>query len=151
MQVKITAKLNSLRMSPQKVRLVTGLVRKMGVEEALAQLSFLQKDAALPVKKLLESGIANAKHNYNIEKDKLKIENITVDEGKILYRWMPRAMGRATPLRKRSSHITLILIGEKEEETVKKDVVDTNKKIVKKEKIKKVLKTKNNLKTKSNK
>ena len=108
---------------------------------------FLKKDAALPVKKLLESAVANAKHNYNIKEDTLKIENITADEGKILYRWMPRAMGRATPIRKRSSHIILTLVADKKEEEKKEKEtkeIKTEKKVAKKAVKKTNLKTKNN-------
>lgn len=115
MQVKTTAKLNNLRMSPQKVRLIVDLIRGLSVEEALTQLQFSSKNAALPVKKLLKSAIANAKHNHNLKIETLKIDSIRVDEGKTLYRWMPRAMGRATPLRKRNSHIILVLVGDQEQ------------------------------------
>jgi len=108
----VTAKLNQLRMSPRKVRLVTDLVCGRKVSLALAQLENMTKDAALPVLKLLRSAIANAKHNYKMKEEDLRIKNITVDGGAILYRWMPRAMGRATPIRKRSSHITITIEGE---------------------------------------
>ena len=134
-------------MTPQKVRLVAGLVRGLDVNKALEQLQFSSKQAALPVKKLIESAVANAKHNHHVKEETLKVETIFVDEGSVLKRWMPRAMGRATPLRKKSSHITVVLSGEadetkkssKKEKEVKVEetetkVEKTEKKITKKDK-----------------
>jgi len=120
MKVQTKAQLKHLRMTPQKVRLVAGLVRGLDVNKALEQLQFSSKQAALPVKKLIESAVANAKHNHNVKEETLKVETIFVDEGSVLKRWMPRAMGRATPLRKKSSHITVVLTGEADE--TKKEV-----------------------------
>jgi len=107
--MKIIAKAKHIRMSPRKVRLVVDVVRGKTVDSALGQLKFINKLAAGPVKKLINSAIANASHNYEIEKDNLKIDEIRVDEGATLKRWMPRAFGRATPIRKRTSHISLVL------------------------------------------
>jgi len=132
MKVETKAQLNFLRMSPQKVRLIAGLIRGLSISDALVQLSFSKKRAARPIKKLLESAVANAKHNHSAKEDTLKVETIFVNEGSTLRRWMPRAMGRATPLRKRSSHVTLILSGEADE-TKKKEIADKKKKTVKKE------------------
>ncbi len=106
------AQLNSLRMSPQKVRLIVDLIRGMHVREAQAQLQFSRKAAAKPVLTLLNSAIANAVNNHKMDASQLVISTIFVNEGVVLKRWMPRAQGRATPLRKRSSHITLVLSGE---------------------------------------
>lgn len=135
MKVQTKAQLRFLRMSPQKVRLVAGLIRGLSVDKALDQLKFSGKQAALPVKKLLESAVANAKHNDNAKEETLKVETIFVNEGSTLRRWMPRAMGRATPLRKRSSHITIILSGEAEEskKEVKKEEKTEETKEVKKQ------------------
>jgi large subunit ribosomal protein L22 len=107
--MEIKASLNHLRMSPRKVRLVIDLVRKMPVEKAIAQLKFSGKKAALPVIKLIESGIANASDLYSIDKSNLLVKEIRSDEGLTLKRWMPKAHGRATLLRKRGSHISLVL------------------------------------------
>ncbi|MCB9798345.1 50S ribosomal protein L22 [Candidatus Nomurabacteria bacterium] len=115
MNTNATAKLRHLRVSPRKVRLVVDLVRGMKVRDALVQLQFSKKHAALPVKKLIESAVANAAHNHSINLDTLVISEIRVDEGKTLYRWMPRAMGRATPLRKRMCHISVTVSGQAEE------------------------------------
>ncbi len=136
MKAQATAKLRHLRMTPRKVRLVIDLIRGMKVAEAMVQLDRLHKDAVRPVKKLLESGIANAKNNHNIKEETLVITSAFVDGGPTLHRWMPRAMGRASAIRKRTSHITLVLEGEVEE---KKKVKKKNEKKaeVKKEIIKK--------------
>jgi len=107
--MEIAARLNYLRISPRKVRLVANLIRGMDVEEARTQLKFLTKRAARPLLKLLESAIANALHNFNISEDKLYIYKITVDEGPSLKRYIPRAMGRADLILKRTSHITIVL------------------------------------------
>ena len=105
----VTAKLNYLRMAPRKVRLVTNLIRGLNVIEAQTQLKFLSKRAAGPILKLLKSAIANAKHNFDLAEENLYIAKISVDQGPSLKRWLPRAMGRATPIIKRTSHITIVL------------------------------------------
>lgn len=98
-------------MSPRKVRLIVEVIKGLFATEALKQLQFSSKHAAQPVIKLLNSAIANAVHNYHATPDSLIIKNAFVDGGSILYRWMPRAMGRATPIRKRTSHVTIVLNG----------------------------------------
>ena len=103
------AKLKNLRMSPRKVRLVAGLVRGLMVEEAEKQLRFSTKKAAETILKLLHSAVANAKQNDDLEKENLYIAKIIVDGGRPLKRWRPRAMGRASQILKRTSHITLSL------------------------------------------
>ncbi len=133
MQVKAHAR--HIRMSSRKVRLVIDLIRGARVEKAQTQLRFANKLAAEPVLKLLNSAIANAVHNFQLNKDDLKITSITADEGPILDRWHPRAHGRAMPIRKRSTHISIILEAvpqkavEVKEETVKPV---TKKRVVKK-------------------
>lgn len=107
MEVKAQAKY--IRMSPRKVRLLTSLVKGKSVAVALDQLTFAGKTAALPVRKVIASAIANAKHNFDIDENNLFIKEIRVDQGTTLKRWLPRAHGRATPLRKRTSHINVIL------------------------------------------
>lgn len=109
-----------VRMSPRKVRLVADLVRGMAAEEARVRLQFLNKTAALVMLKLLNSAVANASHNFQFKKENLYIQKITVDGGSTLKRWHPRAFGRAAPIRKRSSHITLVL-GEKQTKNAKKE------------------------------
>jgi len=107
--MEVKAKVKFIRMSPMKMRLVTNLIKKLPVGQALDQLQFTNKVAARPVVKLLNSAIANAEHNFELAKDNLFIKEITVGEGPTLKRWLPRAHGRATPLRKRTSHVNLVL------------------------------------------
>jgi len=96
-------------MSPRKVRLVIDVVRGMKVERALQQLSFIHKAAARPVQILIKSAMANAEHNFKLDPKTLTIAKITADGGPILYRFTPKAFGRATPIRKRTTHITVVL------------------------------------------
>ena len=107
--MEVTARLRYLRMSPKKVRLVADLIRGKNVNEALTILNLSVKKAAKPLKKLLESAIANAKQTGKMDIDNLYISHLTVDEGPTLKRFRPRAMGRATIIRKRTSHITIKL------------------------------------------
>ena len=103
------ARLRWLRMSPRKVRLVVDQIRGKDVEQALNVLDFSPKAAAVPVAKLLRSAVANAEVKGLFDLDRLFVELATVDEGPMWRRWRPRAMGRATRVRKRTSHITLEL------------------------------------------
>ena len=107
--MEVKAKAKHIRMSPRKVRLVADIVRGLSVQDAVNQLRFTNKKAVLPVKKLIESAIASAENNYELKQDNLFIREIKVDEGATMKRWKPRARGRATPIRKRTSHINLIL------------------------------------------
>lgn len=115
--MEVTAKARYIRISPRKVRLVADLVRGLDVTSAESQLKFMRKAAAKPVFKVVMSAKANAEHNFKLDGAGLYIKTITVDGGPVLHRWMPRAFGRATPLRKRSSHITVVL-GERSDEGV---------------------------------
>jgi large subunit ribosomal protein L22 len=103
------ATLRYLRMAPRKVRLVADLIRGLRVEEALNILTFSRKRAARPMQKLLRSAVANADVKGGLDLDKLVVAQATVDEGPTWRRWLPRAMGRATRIRKRTSHVTLVL------------------------------------------
>ncbi len=98
--------------------MVTGLIKGMDAVEARTQLRFLNKKAGGPIAKLLDSAIANAKNNFNIEKGNLYIVSIMVNPGAVLKRWTPRAFGRTSPIMKRTSHITFVL-GEKTPATKK--------------------------------
>jgi len=98
-----------VRISPRKARLVTELIKGKPVEEALTILRFVPKKAARLVDKTLRSALANAEQNPNIDVDTLYIKRIFVDGGPTMKRWRARAMGRATKIIKRSSHITVIL------------------------------------------
>jgi len=98
-----------LRVSPYKVRLVADLVRGKKVDEALTILKFLPKKGGRLINKTLRSAVANAENTQSIDVDTLFIKTILVDEGPKLKRWRPRAMGRATRILKRTSHITMVL------------------------------------------
>ncbi len=97
------------RISPQKARLVADTIRGKRVEDAIYTLSFMPKKAARIIKKVLESAIANADQDPNIDVDTLYIKKITIDKGPVLKRWRPRAMGRAYQIQHRLSHITIVL------------------------------------------
>jgi large subunit ribosomal protein L22 len=98
-----------VRMSPRKVRLVTGMLRGLKIDAARTQLAFLPKAAALPVLKVLNSAAANAVNNFKLDESELIIKTATADQGPALKRWRARAMGRAAPIKKRTSHITIVL------------------------------------------
>lgn len=105
----VTAKLRYLRIAPRKVRLVADLIRRKSVGEAQSILNFTTKKAAPVLLKLLKQAIANAKANFQLEEKNLYISKILVDEGPKYKRWMPRARGIASPIQKKTSHLTLIL------------------------------------------
>ncbi|MDD5289881.1 MAG: 50S ribosomal protein L22 [Patescibacteria group bacterium] len=107
--MKIQAKINYLRISPRKVRVVLEAVKKMPVSKAMEQLQFMPKKSALPLLKLLKSAVANAENNFKLKKENLEISEFRADKGSVLKRWMPRAQGRATPIHKFTTHVTLIL------------------------------------------
>jgi len=133
----IVSKLNYLRISPRKVRLVAELIRNNKVEQAERILNFTVKRAAGPLAKLLKTAIADAHNNFHIDSDNLYISKIIVNEGPKYKRWRPRSRGMANQIKKRTSHITLVL----EEISSKKE----DKAAVKKEisRIKKIKKRKN--------
>ncbi|MBI4117634.1 MAG: 50S ribosomal protein L22 [Parcubacteria group bacterium] len=107
--MKVTATLQHLRMAPRKVRLLRDLICGMKISSAQSQLLQQSKWAAKPILKLLLSAVANAEHNFGLEKNNLYIHTMTVDQGPIIKRWTPKAFGRATEVRKKTSHITLVL------------------------------------------
>jgi large subunit ribosomal protein L22 len=102
------AKLRYLRVSARKTRLVVDLVRGKTVAEAINILTFTRRSASEPVRKLIESAMANAEAT-NANVDRLFVDTIFVDEGPTLRRFRPRAMGRATRINKRTSHVTCVL------------------------------------------
>ncbi|HLR65899.1 50S ribosomal protein L22 [Virgibacillus alimentarius] len=112
MQAKAVAK--SVRIAPRKVRLVIDLIRGKEVGEAIAILRHTQRGASPVVEKLLNSAIANAEHNYEMDPDNLVISEAFVDEGATLKRFRPRAQGRASKINKRTSHVTVVVTEKKE-------------------------------------
>ncbi len=111
----IEATLKNYRQSPRKVRLVADLVRGKKVDRALTMLEFLSKKATEPVRGVLKMAVANAKSNFNTSSDRLYVREIKVDEGQTAKRFMPRARGSAYTIRKRTSHISVVLDTKGEE------------------------------------
>lgn len=107
--MEATARAKYVRVTPRKVRLVVDLIRGKSVGEALNTLKQLKKDASPVVAKVLRSAVANAETAKGMNPDSLYITKAFVDEGPTMRRYLPRAMGRATIIRKRTSHITVVL------------------------------------------
>jgi large subunit ribosomal protein L22 len=103
------AKLRYVRLSPQKTRLVVDMVRGKRIQEALNILKFSPQKAADVVSKLVSSAVANAEQQGGSDVDRLFVKAISVDQGPVLKRFLPRAQGRATKIRKPTSHITVVL------------------------------------------
>ena len=107
--MEVKAHLNRLRISPRKVRLVADLVSKMNIDEARKQLEFLNKKPTDLILKLINSAVANARNNFDLNEDNLYISEIFVNEGQTMKRWRPRAMGRAARINKRTCCVTVVL------------------------------------------
>ncbi|RLE12601.1 MAG: 50S ribosomal protein L22 [Actinobacteria bacterium] len=108
------AQAKHVRQSPYKVRRVLDLVRGLPVDEARVVLDFTNRKAAGSIKKVLDSAIANAEHNFALDAEELFVQEAYADEGPTLKRWRPRARGRATKIRKRTSHITIVVADHEE-------------------------------------
>jgi large subunit ribosomal protein L22 len=108
------AQAKHVRQSPYKVRRVLDLVRGLPVDEARVVLDFTNRKAAGTIKKVLDSAIANAEHNFALDAEELYVQEAYADEGPTLKRWRPRARGRATRIRKRTSHITVVVADREE-------------------------------------
>ncbi len=104
-----------IRQSPYKVRAVLDLVRGLPVDEARTVLRFSERRASGPILKVLDSAVANADNNLNLDVEELVISEAFADEGPTLKRWRPRARGRATRIRKRTSHITIVVADGEDE------------------------------------
>ena len=107
--MEIKVQLNNLRVAPRKSRQVVDLIRGKRISKAKATLEFTVKRASEPILKLLNSAVASALHDFKIDESNLYISKITVDEGPKLKRSFPMSRGRAYPIMKRTSHITLVL------------------------------------------
>lgn len=112
--MEVKAKLRHLRIAPRKVRLVADQMRGESVARSKSFLTFTVKKATEPLLKLLNSAVANAKNDFELEESNLYVSEIRVDEGPKMKRWMPRARGSASEIQKKTSHITLILSEIKE-------------------------------------
>ena len=133
------ANLSNYRQSPRKVGLVAGLIRGKTVAQARVALKFANKRASLPVSKLLESAVSNAKNMGVADVESLKVQEVQVNKGRVLKRIMPRARGSASRINKRSSHVSIILGGNN---TL--SVVDSTSVVEKVEPVKKVKAKKDN-------
>lgn len=102
-----------VRLTPRKARLVADVVRGKSALQALDILTFTNKKAAGVLKKTLASAIANATNNFNMNEENLYISKVTIDEGPMLKRVMPRAMGRADIIQKKTSHVTIVVAEKK--------------------------------------
>ncbi|MFA5021638.1 MAG: 50S ribosomal protein L22 [Patescibacteria group bacterium] len=137
---EVKASARYLHMSAKKVRLVINQLRGFEVLKALDSLRFVNKAASKPVIKLLNSAIANAENNFQLDKQDLYIKTITANAGPVLKRFMPRAHGRSAPIHKRTCHLDLILgvrVGAKKKAVVKKDNKSEDIKVVNPDEIKK--------------
>ncbi len=139
--MKIKASLKYLHISPRKVRIITNLIKGMDVGKAKLQLRLQSRRAARPLLKLLDSAVASAKHNFNLEEKNLYISKIVTNEGPTFKRFRARARGSAAPIMKRTTHVVLELaekivtppkkvteaVPEKVEKAVKTTAVETKK------------------------
>lgn len=107
--MKVSAKLNNLRIAPRKSKLVADLIRGLDIDDALTQLDYTVKKSSPYMKKLLESAVANAENNFGLDRNNLYVFNVIIGAGPTFKRWMPRAYGRASMILKRTSKINLIL------------------------------------------
>jgi ribosomal protein L22 len=105
----VRASARYVRIAPRKARLIADQVRGLHIEKARALLQFSPRGAAEDIHKLIDSAAANAENNHDLIGDEMRVSSITVDEGPTLKRYRPRAMGRATPIHKRTSHIAVAL------------------------------------------
>lgn len=129
MEVKVS--LNNLRTAPRKTRQVADVIRNKNLVEARAILEFTIKRPADPMLKLLNSAVASALHDFKLKEDNLYISKVTVDEGPKLKRWHAMSRGRAYPIIKRTSNITLVLSEKNSRKDIKKEAKTETKPKVK--------------------
>lgn len=120
---ELTYKYNYIRIAPRKIRLIIDMIRKMSLNEAIVQTNFLQKNASKPVNELLKSAYSSIKEQDFEEIDKYFIKNIICNEGPTLKRRILRSKGRAASIKKRTSHIKLIVAKEESKKNkIKKNI-----------------------------
>ena len=139
--MQVQARSKYLKISAKKMRLVAVTIKGMDVSYALDYLKFFPHKASPLISKTLHSAIANAEHNFNLDSHNLFVKRIFADEGTMLKRWRARAFGRATPIHKKSSHLTIIL---EERVPSKKEIKTKDSKLQEPS----ILKTEENLQTK---
>jgi ribosomal protein L22 len=113
-RIMVRASSRYVRVAPRKARLVADQVRGLHIDQARALLQFSPRGAAHDIGKLIESAASNAENNHDLVADDMRVAEITVDEGPTLKRYRPRALGRATPIHKRTSHIAVALSPEED-------------------------------------
>ncbi len=113
--IVVRASSRYVRIAPRKARLIADQVRGLNIDRARALLQFSPRGAARDIGKLIESAASNAENNHDLVADEMRVAEITVDEGPTLRRFRPRALGRATPINKRTSHIAVALSPEEED------------------------------------
>lgn len=106
--------LKNYHQSPRRTRLVAEAIKGKPINRALAELDFIVKKSASPIKKLILSAVANAQANFKKDKENLYVKNVVVDKGNVIRRFQPVSRGRAFPIRHRLSHIKVILAERKE-------------------------------------
>jgi len=112
--IVVRASSKYVRVAPRKARLIADQIRGLHIDKARALLQFSPRGAAHDIGKLIESAASNAENNHDLDADEMRVAEITVDEGPTLKRYRPRALGRATPIHKRTSHIAVALSPEEE-------------------------------------
>jgi large subunit ribosomal protein L22 len=112
--IVVRASSRYVRVAPRKARLIADQVRGLHIDQARALLQFSPRGAAHDIGKLIESAASNAENNHDLVADEMRVAEITVDEGPTLKRYRPRALGRATPIHKRTSHIAVALSPEED-------------------------------------
>jgi large subunit ribosomal protein L22 len=110
--VVVRASARYVRVAPRKARLVADQVRGLQIDRARALLEFSPRSAATDIRKLIDSAASNAENNHELVADEMRVAEITVDEGPTMRRYRPRALGRATRINKRTSHISVALVPE---------------------------------------
>jgi large subunit ribosomal protein L22 len=116
-RMRVRAQAKWIRTSARKARIVLDHIRGVSVPEARTILAFTTRAAATDVDKVLRSAVANAEANFGLDGDDLLVESAYADEGPTLKRWKPRARGRVNRIRKRTCHVTLVLVERPEEQT----------------------------------
>src|SRR3989344_8452131 len=134
---EVKAHARYIHVSPRKLRLVADMVRQVSVDVALEQLRFSSKQASLPLSKTINSAIANAVHNFNLNRENLYIKSVTIDGGPVYKRYSPRAQGRAFIERKRTSHINVVLESREKKSQRRRSIFSLRPKTSETEEVKK--------------
>ena len=132
--MQVTATARNVRLSPEKVRLVVAQIKKMKPQSAVTILDHVHKSSSPVLKKVIKSALANAKNNFNLDERTLSFKEILVGKGPVSKRYRAVARGRAHAILKRTSHIKVVLEGEKSKEVSKVSQVSEDKSNIKNQK-----------------